>query len=101
MGVTGEDKDDMNDTAINAYSLWRKDMQANRNCAKGRFVLTLFRFGQALPQPFRLIYKPFYYFIVDMVMSISLPFESCIGGAHPATRARSSYFMEKSYWGRV
>jgi putative colanic acid biosynthesis acetyltransferase WcaB len=62
------------------YSLWQKDMHANRNCAKGRVVLTLFRFGQALPQQVRRIYKPVYYVIVDVVMSISLPLESSIGG---------------------
>jgi len=61
-------------------ALWRKDMLANRHSAKGRLVMTLFRLGQALPRQVRRIYKPIYYFVVDVVMGISLPLDARIGG---------------------
>lgn len=59
--------------------LLRSDLDANRNRAKGRFVLVLFRFGQSLPSSVRRVYQPLYYVVVDMVLGISLPLTTVVG----------------------
>ncbi|MCK0090492.1 hypothetical protein MWU77_06795 [Rhodococcus sp. F64268] len=57
----------------------RTDLYANRNSAKGRVVMRLFRIGQALPPGLRRFYHPFYYCVVDIVMGISLPLQTEVG----------------------
>ena len=61
-------------------ALWKSDYQANRGSAKGRLVVSLFRFGQALPAPVRRIYHPAYYVLVDVLIGVSLPLQTDIGG---------------------
>ena len=56
------------------------DMKANSSSAKGRLVLRMFRFGQALPKPLRSLYHPFYYAIVDIIIGVSLPLQTQVGG---------------------
>lgn len=51
----------------------------NERSAKGRLVMTLYRFGRALPPASRRLYRPVYYGLVDMVLGISLPLETQIG----------------------
>ena len=57
----------------------RADLAANRNRAKGRFVMVLFRVGQALPAAVRRPYQLVYYVLVDMVLGISLPLPTPVG----------------------
>lgn len=59
---------------------WAADLEANRRSAKGRLVMRLFRFGQGLPRPLQKLYRPVYYVLVDVLMGISLPLETDIGG---------------------
>ena len=60
-------------------SAWRHDLQRNRSSAKGRLVMTAYRLGRALPAGARRAYRPLYYFVVDMVLGISLPLEAEVG----------------------
>jgi putative colanic acid biosynthesis acetyltransferase WcaB len=57
----------------------RSDLEANRHRAKGRFVMVLFRLGQAMPRPLRRLYQPLYYVVVDMVLGVSLPLTTVVG----------------------
>jgi putative colanic acid biosynthesis acetyltransferase WcaB len=56
------------------------DLKANANSAKGRLVMRMFRFGQALPNALRKWYQPIYYVVVDIVVGVSLPLQTEIGG---------------------
>jgi serine acetyltransferase len=55
-------------------------MAANRNSAKGRLIMSMFRFGQALPSPLRGFYRPIYYALIDVIVGVSLPLQTEIGG---------------------
>ena len=67
------------DAAPTEFEAWRRDLARNRGSAKGRIVLSLYRFGRVLPGGLRRVYKPFYYVAVDMLLGISLPLETRIG----------------------
>lgn len=61
-------------------TIWNSDIAANRSSAKGRLIVTLFRLGQALPGRLRSLYHPIYYFLVDVLIGVSLPLQATIGG---------------------
>lgn len=58
---------------------WRADRGRDSHTAKGLAVVALFRFGTALPKPLLKVYRPFYYFVTDGVLSVSLPLDTKVG----------------------
>ena len=58
----------------------RRDLARSHKSAKGRLVCRLYRFGRSLPGPLRRLYQPFYFFMTDLLVGITLPLVCEVGG---------------------
>ncbi|CAN5712687.1 N/A [soil metagenome] len=58
----------------------RRDLARSHKSAKGRLVCRLYRLGRMLPGPLRGLYQPFYFFMTDMLVGVTLPLVSEVGG---------------------